>query len=151
MYKHDPTIVKAIQELTKRKHAEALNPGRRDMPHDTSLGTPQAAKAFLRGCAKRMGTPARPGPRRERRKDLRAEADRTSATDGSKVPVARTAPGLPPPRRSRVRSRVQVRRLRRRLEVATSLEGQATAKGPIARGMGRDDGKNGRGSRRSGS
>ena len=27
MYKHDPTIVKAIQELTKRKHAEALNPG----------------------------------------------------------------------------------------------------------------------------
>ena len=26
MYKHDPTIVNAIQELTKRKHADALNP-----------------------------------------------------------------------------------------------------------------------------
>ena len=147
MYKHDPTIVKAIQELTKRKHAEALNPSpdavdtRGAASRDATAG-----KGFLARMREASGNTGSTRP-------ATGATRRSTGASGPKRRYHRLE-GAGQPERLQERSTreeassagVQVSRLRWRRKVTTSLEGQATAKGPIVRGMGRDDGKNGRGS-----
>ena len=115
MYKHDPTIVNAIQELTKRKHAEALNPspdagdageagtGSRDAASGKGFlarmreasGSPSVGSACGRTCAEVHG-----GERIQARHDERRETFR----EPERLQECRH------PRRGPVSSSVQVRR-----------------------------------------
>ena len=69
MYKHDPTIVAAIQELTKRKQtelaasapAEAVGPRRGAGSGDGAAGAAAAERVSWRGCVRRP-RPAAPRP-----------------------------------------------------------------------------------------
>jgi YidC/Oxa1 family membrane protein insertase len=89
MYKHDPTIVKAIQELTKRKHADALNPsvGADADGRKVSPGSRDAAsgKGFLARMREANGAPssARPAAGGTQR-PTGARATRQGATNGAK-------------------------------------------------------------------
>ena len=93
MYKHDPTIVGAIQELTKRKHADALNPGlnaaEKGDSRKAGAGSQGAAggKGFLarmRQAAEHNSTrPATGGAQRS----TGANGSRRGATNGPKTSV----------------------------------------------------------------
>ncbi len=93
MYKHDPTIVGAIQELTKRKHADALNPGlnaaEKGDSRKAGAGSQGAAggKGFLarmREAAEQNSTrPATGGAQRS----TGANGSRRGATNGPKTSV----------------------------------------------------------------
>jgi len=85
MYKHDPTIVKAIQELTKRKHAEALNPSP-DAVDTRSAGARDAAagKGFLARMREASGNTGSPGPTQR----STGASGPKRASSASKVPVS---------------------------------------------------------------
>jgi YidC/Oxa1 family membrane protein insertase len=93
MYKHDPTIVKAIQELTKRKHADALNPGAVDAAdgRKVSPGSRDAAsgKGFLARMREANGVPSSTRPATGgAQRSTGASTARQGATNGAK-PLAR--------------------------------------------------------------
>jgi YidC/Oxa1 family membrane protein insertase len=91
MYKHDPTIVNAIQELTKRKHAETLNPSPDAGDTKAGIGSRDATsgKGFLARMREASGSPssARPGVGPAQR-STGTSGSRRGTTNGSKASVS---------------------------------------------------------------
>ena len=88
MYKHDPTIVNAIQELTKRKHADALNPSLNagDGGDNRKAGT-GSREASSKGFMQRM---------REASANANSTRPAPGGTQGSGGPRRSTANGSKP-------------------------------------------------------
>jgi len=93
MYKHDPTIVGAIQELTKRKHAEALNPGvdagdtggnRKASPGSRDAASGKGFLARMREASESSARPATGGTQRP----TGTSGSRRGATNGAKPSVS---------------------------------------------------------------
>ena len=89
MYKHDPTIVKAIQELTKRKHAEALNPSPDAVDTRGAASRDAAAgKGFLARIREASGNTGSTRPAAESRQGPLEQADPSRVSNGPKVPLS---------------------------------------------------------------
>jgi YidC/Oxa1 family membrane protein insertase len=95
MYKHDPTIVGAIQELTKRKHADALNPsldaGNTADSRKAGSGSRDTAsgKGFLARMREASGNSSSTRPTTGgTQRTTGASGSRRSATNGSKTSVS---------------------------------------------------------------
>jgi len=117
MYKHDPTIVSAISELTKRKHADATSTG--PEPDDTGprrkstggSGNAAAGKGFLarmrEAAANQPSRPAIEAPRgpSPRQASTGVGATKRTVTKGSKPPTnqngSRNGSGAKRPNQSR--------------------------------------------------
>lgn len=95
MYKHDPTIVGAIQELTKRKHADALNPsldaGNTADSRKAGSGSRDTAsgKGFLARMREASGNSSSTRPTTGgTQRTTGASGSRRGATNGSKTSVS---------------------------------------------------------------
>ncbi|MGD0439913.1 MAG: membrane protein insertase YidC [Acidimicrobiales bacterium] len=97
MYKHDPTIVKAIQELTKRKHAEALNPSPDTADSKGATRDSTGGKGFLARMREASASPgsARPGAGPPQRST--GNGPKRSATNGSKAAASQNGSRNPTP------------------------------------------------------
>jgi YidC/Oxa1 family membrane protein insertase len=93
MYKHDPTIVGAIQELTKRKHAEALSPSvdagdtggnRKAGPGSRDAASGKGFLARMREASESSTRPAAGGTQRP----TGTSGSRRGATNGAKPSVS---------------------------------------------------------------
>jgi YidC/Oxa1 family membrane protein insertase len=93
MYKHDPTIVGAIQELTKRKHAEALSPSvdagdtggnRKAGPGSRDAASGKGFLARMREASESSARPAAGGTQRP----TGTSGSRRGATNGAKPSVS---------------------------------------------------------------
>ena len=106
----------------------------------------EAAESRADAGTRRDDEQARPKPRPAAGGRTEANHERREASQSSQN-GSRNGSGARKPNQPRSRL-VRLHAVRRRAQAATPLEGQATAKGPVVRGMGRDDRQDGRGSRR---